>query len=81
MRKLKASILVATATAFCLAQTATEYESPSVMHVAGMLNCNCSCKLRMDCVMPPSGLCGVCKAARWEGRVCELENEPIHFFS
>jgi len=64
MRKLKASILVATATAFCLAQTATEYESPSVMHVAGMLNCNCSCKLRMDCVMPPSGLCPVCKAAR-----------------
>jgi len=64
MRKLKASILVAAATAFCLAQTATEYESPAVMHVAGMLNCNCGCKLRMDCVMPPSGLCPVCKAAR-----------------
>ena len=64
MRKLKASILVAAATAFCLAQTAAEYESPAVMHVAGMLNCNCGCKLRMDCVMPPSGLCPVCKAAR-----------------
>ena len=64
MRKLRASILVVAATAFCLAQTATEYESPTVMHVAGMLNCNCGCKLRMDCVMPPSGLCPVCKAAK-----------------
>src|SRR6185369_12772264 len=73
MRKLKASILVAAATAFCLAQTATEYESPEVMHVAGMLNCNCSCHLRMDCVMPPSGLCGVCKAARI--RIANMKKE------
>jgi cytochrome c-type biogenesis protein CcmH/NrfF len=64
VRTWKASLLVAVATALCLAQTATEYESPEVMHVAGMLNCNCSCHLRMDCVMPPSGLCPVCKAAR-----------------
>src|SRR5437868_1965800 len=63
-RTSRASLLVAIATALCLAQTATEYESPDVMHVAGKLNCNCSCRLRMDCVMPPSGLCGVCKAAR-----------------
>ena len=63
-RTSKASILVIAVTALCLAQTATEYESPDVMHVAGKLNCNCSCRLRMDCVMPPSGLCGVCKAAR-----------------
>jgi hypothetical protein len=64
MRKLKASILVVAATAFCLAQTANEYESPSVNHVAGMLNCSCGCKLRMDCVMPPTGICPVCKAAK-----------------
>ena len=62
--KTKASLLVILATALCLAQTATEYESPAVNHVAGKLNCNCSCKLRMDCVMPPTGICGVCKAAK-----------------
>ena len=73
MQKLKASILVVAATAFCLAQTATEYESPGVLHVAGMLNCNCSCKLRMDCVMPPSGICGVCKAARM--RIANMQKE------
>ena len=43
----------------CLAQTATEYESPDVNHVAGMLKCNCGCNLRMDCVMPPRDLPGV----------------------
>jgi hypothetical protein len=64
MRKLKASILIATATVFCLAQSATEYESPAVNHVAGMLNCTCGCHLRMDCVMPPTGICPVCKAAK-----------------
>ena len=64
MRKLKASILIAAATVFCLAQSATEYESPAVNHVAGMLNCNCGCHLRMDCVMPPTGICPVCKAAK-----------------
>ena len=64
MRKLKASILIAAATVFCLAQSATEYESPGVNHIAGMLNCNCGCHLRMDCVMPPTGICPVCKAAK-----------------
>ena len=62
--KTKASLLVLLATAFCLAQTATEYESPAVNHIAGMLNCNCGCHLRMDCVMPPTGICPVCKAAK-----------------
>ena len=62
--KTKASLLVLLATALCLAQTATEYESPAVNHIAGMLNCNCGCKLRMDCVMPPTGICPVCKAAK-----------------
>ena len=72
-RTSKASLLVAIATALCLAQTATEYESPAVMRVAGKLNCNCSCHLRMDCVMPPSGLCGVCKAARI--RIANMQKE------
>src|SRR5580765_848804 len=62
--KTKASLLVLLATALCLAQTATEYESPDVNHVAGMLNCTCGCHLRMDCVMPPTGICPVCKAAK-----------------
>jgi hypothetical protein len=62
--KTKASLLVLLATALCLAQTANEYESPDVIHVAGKLNCNCGCHLRMDCVMPPTGICPVCKAAK-----------------
>jgi hypothetical protein len=72
-RTWKAGLLVAVATALCLAQSATDYESPAVMHVAGMLNCNCGCHLRMDCVMPPSGLCPVCKAARI--RIASMQKE------
>lgn len=64
VRTWRAGILVMGVTALCLAQTATEYESPAVNHVAGMLNCSCGCKLRMDCVMPPTGICPVCKAAK-----------------
>jgi hypothetical protein len=63
-RTYKASLLVVVATALCLAQTANEYESPEVNHIAGMLNCTCGCHLRMDCVMPPTGICPVCKAAK-----------------
>jgi hypothetical protein len=63
-RTYKASLLVIMVTALCLAQTATEYESPGVNHIAGMLNCTCGCHLRMDCVMPPTGICPVCKAAK-----------------
>jgi hypothetical protein len=71
--KTKASLLVLLATAFCLAQTATEYESPEVNHIAGMLNCNCGCHLRMDCVMPPTGICPVCKAAKI--RIANMKKE------
>ena len=71
--KTKASLLVLLATAFCLAQTATEYESPDVVHVAGKLNCNCGCHLRMDCVMPPTGICPVCKAAKI--RIANMKQE------
>jgi hypothetical protein len=72
-RTSKASLLVAVATALCLAQTATEYESPAVNHMAGMLNCSCGCHLRMDCVMPPTGICPVCKAAKI--RIANLQKE------
>jgi len=65
--------MVAIATALCLAQTATEYESPAVNHIAGMLNCSCGCHLRMDCVMPPTGICGVCKAAKI--RIANMQKE------
>jgi hypothetical protein len=71
--KTKASLLVLIATAICLAQTATEYESPEVNHMAGMLNCNCGCHLRMDCVMPPTGICPVCKAAKI--RIANMKKE------
>jgi hypothetical protein len=71
--KKKASLLVLLATAVCLAQTATEYESPAVNHIAGMLNCNCGCHLRMDCVMPPTGICPVCKAAKI--RIANMQKE------
>jgi cytochrome c-type biogenesis protein CcmH/NrfF len=63
-RTWKASLLIAAIAALCLAQTADEYESPEVNHIAGKLNCSCGCKLRMDCVMPPTGICPVCKAAK-----------------
>ena len=71
--KTRASLLVILATALCLAQTATEYESPAVNHVAGMLNCTCGCHLRMDCVMPPTGICPVCKAAKI--RIASMQKE------
>lgn len=73
MRASKASLLVVMATALCLAQTATEYESPAVNHIAGMLNCTCGCHLRMDCVMPPTGICPVCKAAKI--RIANMQKE------
>jgi len=73
VRTWRASLLIAVATALCLAQTATEYESPEVNHVAGMLNCTCGCHLRMDCVMPPTGICPVCKAAKI--RIANMKQE------
>lgn len=64
MPKWKASALIVLATVLCVAQTATEYETSDVMTIAGKLQCNCGCHLNMACVMPPDGLCPVCKAAR-----------------
>jgi cytochrome c-type biogenesis protein CcmH/NrfF len=64
MPKWKASVLIVLATVLCMAQTATEYESSDVVSIAGKLQCNCGCHLNMACVMPPTGICPVCKAAK-----------------
>ncbi len=61
MRRLKASALILVAAALCLAQSASEYETPEVNGIAKKLNCNCGCKLTMACVMPPTGVCPVCR--------------------
>jgi cytochrome c-type biogenesis protein CcmH/NrfF len=61
LRKFKASLLVIVAAAVCVAQSASEYESPRVNGIAAKLNCNCGCHLNMACIMPPSGVCPVCK--------------------
>jgi cytochrome c-type biogenesis protein CcmH/NrfF len=59
--KFRASLLVAVAAAVCVAQSASEYETPQINGIARKLNCNCGCKLNMACVMPPSGVCPICK--------------------
>src|SRR6185295_15966986 len=61
MHKLKASLLVIVAAALCVAQSASEFETPQVNGIAKKLNCNCGCHLHMACVMPPTGLCPVCR--------------------
>ncbi len=61
LRKLKTWALVAFAAAFCFAQSASEYDAPEVLGIAGKLNCNCGCKLNMACVMPPTGVCPECR--------------------
>ncbi len=61
LRKFKAAVLVAFAAMACVAQTASEYETPQINGIAKKLNCNCGCHLDMACVMPPSGVCPVCK--------------------
>jgi cytochrome c-type biogenesis protein CcmH/NrfF len=60
-RKLKASLLILAAATLCLAQSASEYETAEVNGVAAKLNCSCGCKLSMACVMPPTGMCPVCR--------------------
>ena len=61
MKRLKASLLVIVAATLCVAQSASEFETPQVNGIAKKLNCNCGCHLNMACVMPPTGLCPVCR--------------------
>lgn len=60
-KKFKSTLLVLIAAAFCVAQSASEYETPEINGIAGKLNCNCGCKLKMNCVMPPTGVCPECR--------------------
>src|SRR4051812_22173453 len=62
MRKFKSAFLIAMMAAFCVAQSASEYEGDGVVGIARKLNCSCGCHLNMACVMPPSGVCEQCKA-------------------
>lgn len=59
--KFKGVALVVLATALCIGQSANEYDSHEVLGIAGKLNCNCGCHLNMACIMPPSGVCPVCR--------------------
>ena len=59
-RKLRASLLIATAAAVCLAQSASEWDSHEINQIARKLHCDCGCKLDMSCQMPPQP-CPVCK--------------------
>ena len=61
MKKLKASVLVVLAAALCIGQSASEFETPGVNAIAKKLNCNCGCHLDMACIMPPTGICPVCR--------------------
>ncbi len=61
LQKFKAGLLVAIAAGLCVAQTASEYETPQINGIAKKLNCNCGCHLDMACIMPPSGVCHICK--------------------
>jgi cytochrome c-type biogenesis protein CcmH/NrfF len=61
LQKFKAGLLIAVAASLCVAQTASEYETPQINGIAKKLNCNCGCNLDMACVMPPSGVCPICR--------------------
>jgi cytochrome c-type biogenesis protein CcmH/NrfF len=67
MQKWKTSFLVALLAAVALAQSASEWDSDAVNHIAGKLHCSCSCKQDLGCKMAssdPSGVCPVCKMNR-----------------
>lgn len=64
MKKSKASVLVLILllmAGFAAAQSANEYDAPEVIAIAKQLRCDCGCNLDMACVMPPSGVCGICR--------------------
>lgn len=62
MQRWKSSLLILAVAALCMAQSATEYDSPEVNRLAGQFNCSCGCKQTMACQMQPK--CGVCSAAK-----------------
>jgi|HubBroStandDraft_6_1064221.scaffolds.fasta_scaffold725615_2 cytochrome c-type biogenesis protein CcmH/NrfF len=58
----KSSLILAFATALCIAQTAVDLDSVPVNRVAKKLSCNCGCAQDMTCQMEPG--CGICKRAK-----------------
>jgi cytochrome c-type biogenesis protein CcmH/NrfF len=60
MQRWKSSFLVALLAAVALAQSASEWDSQAVNHIAAKLHCNCNCKQDIACTMPPYP-CPVCK--------------------
>ncbi len=56
-----AAVLLLAGSGVASAQNANEYERPEVVNIASKLLCNCGCNLDMACVMPPSGVCGICR--------------------
>ena len=60
IRRWKASLLIATLSAICLAQSAADWDSHEINEIARKLHCDCGCKLDMSCQMPPQP-CPVCK--------------------
>jgi cytochrome c-type biogenesis protein CcmH/NrfF len=53
MQRWKSSFLVALLAAMALAQSASEWDSSAVNHIAAMLHCSCGCKQDIACTMPP----------------------------
>src|SRR6266404_4199232 len=70
MPKWKISFLAAVLVAACLAQTASQLESPEVNRVAGKLSCTCGCNLKMDCKMEPWP-CHICKD--FKAKIIEMQ--------
>ena len=75
MRTSKISfVLAALVAALCLAQTASDLESPQVNRVAEKLNCPCGCSLTMTCRMEPY-MCGTCKRAKT--KIIEMQGKGM----
>lgn len=60
-RSTLGALAAAGAASVAVAQSANDYETDEVNRIASKLLCDCGCNLAMDCIMPPSGVCGVCR--------------------
>jgi cytochrome c-type biogenesis protein CcmH/NrfF len=74
MQRWKSSVLVALLAAVALAQSASEWDSQAVNHIAAKLKCNCGCKQDIACTMPPYP-CPVCKMNKI--RIFNMLNEGM----
>jgi cytochrome c-type biogenesis protein CcmH/NrfF len=62
LRRLRGPLLVALLAAVCMGQTASQWDSDEINHIAQKLKCTCGCNQNMSCQMQPG--CPVCKAAK-----------------